>query len=150
MQKKEAKMRKGQAANEIAIIIGIMILFLIAFMSVLGDQFVSVTDDRTKQLAEDLADVAESELVTASNAQDGYSRMFSLPPYLDGATYAIVLNNASTLGANFSSVLVSINTSNGEYSAMRILPGNVLGAFSEGANMVRKRNGLVNLTAPLS
>lgn len=142
-------MGKGQAANEIAIIIGIMIMFLIAFMSVLGDQFVSVTDDRTRQVAEDLADVVEFELVTASNAQDGYSRSFTLPPFLDGAPYTIKLYNSSTLGTNFSSVLITINTSNGEYSAMRILPGNIIGGFSEEHNLLRKQGGLVNLTAPL-
>ena len=143
-------MKKGQAANELAMVLGIMILFLVAFLAVLGDRLVVATDDRARGLAEDIAEVIESELVLAANAQDGYSRVFTLPESLDGMPYALVLLNRTNTEANFSEVVLTVNTSSGEYTAIKVLPDNIFGAFSLGSNLVRKRNGLVNLTPPLA
>jgi len=143
-------MRKAQAANETAIIIGFMIFFLIAFLAVVSDKLVVATDDRAKEIIEDLADVVESELSLAANAQDGYSRIFTLPEALDGKTYTILFYNKSTTGANFTQFLITVNVTGGEYNALRVLPDNILGTLSTGDNFVRKHDGIVNLTVPLS
>ena len=66
-------MRKGQSSNEITIIIGIMVVFLIAFLGVLGNNFTSVATDRTKVSADELADSIERVLVQAALSQDGFS-----------------------------------------------------------------------------
>ncbi len=143
-------MKKGQAANETAIVIGVMLLFLISFVAVISDKFVAAADNRIKGLAEDLADVVDSELSIASSAQDGYSRVFSLPASLDGNGYSLLLYNKSNTNSNFTQFVVSINVSGAEYSTVRVTPENIEGTLSAGDNFVRKRNGIVNVTPPLS
>jgi len=140
-------MKQGQAANETALIIGFMTLFLIAFLAVISDKLVIATDDRTKELAEDLADVIESELILAANAQEGYSRIFTLPFSLDGKPYTLVFYNKTNTNANFTQMTVGIDISGAEYNAFRVLPDNIQGTLSIGDNFVRKHEGIVNVSA---
>ncbi len=142
-------MKKGQAANETAIVIGIMLLFLIAFVAIISDKFIVAADDRSKGLADDLADVIDSELSLAATAQDGYSRTFALPASLDGNEYRLLLYNKSSTGSNFTQFVVSINISGAEYSTVRITPENIEGTLSVGDNLVRKQNGMVNVNGPI-
>lgn len=148
--KKEAKVKKGQAANETAIVIGIMLLFMIAFFAVVSDKFVVAADARSKALADDVADVIKSELDLAASAQDGYSRIFSLPASLDGNGYGLLLYNKSNTGANFTQFVVNMSVSGVDYSTVRIVPDNIVGVLSAGENFVRKQAGIVNVTPPLS
>lgn len=141
-------MKKAQAANETALIIGFMTLFLIVFMTVISDKLFSATDDRTREIVEDLADVIESELVLAANAQEGYSRTFTLPFSLDGRPYTLQFFNVSDTGADFTQLVVGINVTGGEYTAFRILPSNIRATLAVGDNFVRKHQGIVNVTAP--
>ncbi len=143
-------MKKGQAANETAAVIGVMLLFLISFIAIISDKFVVAADNRIRNLADDLADVVDSELSLASAAQDGYSRVFSLPASIEGNGYSILFYNQSNTLSNFTQLVVSMNISGVEYSTVRITPENIRGAVSVGDNLVRKRNGLVNVTPPLS
>ncbi|MBS3133050.1 hypothetical protein J4470_02890 [Candidatus Woesearchaeota archaeon] len=142
--------KKGQAANETALIMGFMTLFLIAFLAVISDKLFIATDDRAKEIAEDLADVIESELVLAANSQDGYSRIFTLPFSLDGKPYRLSFYNASNTEANFTHMEVGINVTGGEYTAFRVLPKNIQGTLGVGDNFARKHEGFVNVSAPLS
>lgn len=131
-------------------VIGVMVLFLISFVAVISDKFVVAADNRIKSLADDLADVVDSELSIAAAAQDGYSRVFSLPASLNGNGYGLLFYDQSDTLSNFTQFVVSINISGAEYSAVRIAPENIEGVLSVGDNLVRKRNGIVNVTPPLS
>lgn len=142
-------MKKGQAANETAIVIGIMLLFMITFVAVISDKFVVAADNRIRGLADDLADVIDSELSLAATTQDGYSRVFSLPASLDGNDYTLMLYNKSNTASNFTQLVVSISVSGAEYSTVRITPENIVGALSVGDNLVRNQNGMVNVTGPI-
>ncbi len=142
-------MKKGQAANETAIVIGIMLLFTIAFFAVISDKFVAAADSRSKALADDVADVIKSELDLAASAQDGYSRMFTLPDSLDGSEYSLLLYNKSNTASNFTQFVVNMSVSGVDYSTVRLVPDNILGVLSVGDNFLRKRNGIVNVTPPL-
>lgn len=143
-------MKKGQAANETAMVIGVMLLFLISFVAIISDEFVAAADNRIKSLADELADVVDSELSIAAAAQDGYSRVFSLPASLDGNGYGILLYNQSNTRSNFTQFVVNMSISGVEYSTVRITPENIKGVLSVGDNFVRKQNGIVNVTPPLS
>jgi len=140
-------MKRAQAANETALIIGFMTLFLIAFLAVISDKLVIATDGRTKEMAEDLADVIESELILAANAQEGYSRVFTLPFSLDGKPYTLVFYNKTNTEANFTQMTVGIDITGAEYNAFRVLPANIRGTLSIGDNFVRKHEGIVNVSA---
>ena len=148
-------MKRGQAANEAAMIIGLMTLFLIAFLAVISDRVIVATNDRNKEVAEDLADVIESELVLAANAQEGYSRLFQLPPTLDGIPYTMIFHNKSDLDsaptttdtADFTMATVVLQMTSGDYNSIRLLPDNIIGSFRIGNNYVRKLNGFVSLNA---
>ncbi len=142
-------MKKGQAANETAMVIGFMVLFFISFFAVISDKFVAAADNRIKSLADDLADVVDSELSIAATTQEGYSRVFTLPASLDGKDYGVLFYNRSNTRSNFTQFVVSMSISGIEYSTARITPENIEGVLSVGDNLVRKRNGMVNLTKPL-
>ncbi len=142
-------MKKGQTANETAIIIGVMLLFLIAFVAVISDKLVAASENRIRNLADDLADVIDSELSLAASAQDGYSRMFSLPDSLDGKDYGVLFYNQSATGSNFTQLVVTMSISGVEYSTVRVTPENIEGNISIGDNFVRKQNGMVNVTGPI-
>jgi hypothetical protein len=141
-------MKKSQAANEVAIVLGFITLFLIVFISVMADRLVIATDDRTKQITEDFADVVESELSLAANAQNGYSRMFTLTASLEGKQYTILFQNQSNTNANFTQFTITVNVTGGEYNALRVLPDNIVGTLSAGDNFVRKKDNIVNITQP--
>ncbi|MBI2663845.1 hypothetical protein HYX10_00700 [Candidatus Woesearchaeota archaeon] len=144
-------MRNAQSANETAMIIAVMTLFLIAFLSVMSDRFIIVSDGRTRQSAEDLADAVEAELVLAANAQDGYSRIFSTPGAIDGRQYYIVFYNTSSTGADFTQLVIGVNVTGGEYQAVRILPANLKGNINPASDIfISKLDGVVNATPPLS
>ena len=140
-------MRKAQAANETALIVAFMTLFLIVFLAAVSQKLVIATDDRTRGLAEDLADVIESELTLASSAQEGYSRTFQLPFSLDGKQYSILFYDKASTGASFTMVVVRIPLSGGEYTASRVLPDNILGTLSPGNNLVTNAAGSATVTA---
>ena len=143
-------MKKAQVANETALIIGFMTLFLIIFMAVISDKLVSATDDRTRETVEDLADVIESELVLAANSEEGYSRTFTLPFSLDGRPYSLRFFNISDTDANFTQLVVGIDVTGGEYTAFRVLPSNIRATLAVGDNFVRKHQGIVNVTSVAS
>ncbi|MAG15463.1 hypothetical protein CMO88_00205 [Candidatus Woesearchaeota archaeon] len=146
-------MKKAQAANEAALIIAFMTLFLIAFLAAISDKLVTATDDRDKEVAEDLADVIESELTMAVNAKNGYSRMFALPFSLDGKSYKLSFHNKSNLKtssggtdtANFTMAIVMLDISGGEYSTIRLLPENIIGSFRLGDNFIEKQDDFVGV-----
>ncbi len=144
------KAKRGQAANETAIVIGVMVLFLISFIAVISDKFVVAANNRIKSLADDLADVVDSELSLASAAQDGYSRMFTLPDSLDGNDYGVLFYNRTNTLSNFTQLVVNMSISGADYSTVRITPENIEGVLSVGDNLVRKQGGIVNVTPPLS
>ena len=141
-------MKNAQAANEVAIILGFITLFLIVFISVMADRLVVATDDRTKQITEDLADVVESELSLAANAQNGYSRLFTLTATLYGQPYTILFQNQSNTNANFTQFIITVNVTGGQYNALRVLPDNIVGTLSIGDNFVRKHDNIVNIMPP--
>jgi len=140
-------MKKSQASNEAVIIIGFMVLFLILFMGVLSQRLSSVSDDRIRQLAEDLADVIESELFFAATVEDGYSREFVLPPRLDYIPYILEFNNQVDTGANFTQLILTADLGGKEYNIVRILPSSIRGELDVGRNKVTKTGGSINISS---
>lgn len=139
-------MKKAQAANETVMIIAFMTLVLILFLAVASDKLSSIQQDRTKALAEDLADVIETELSIAANAQNGYARTFSLPPDIDGESYELILYNTTQTNAKFTQLTVIMQLPGGNHQVTRVLPENIQGALNIGKNSVSKEAGMVNVT----
>lgn len=142
-------MKRAQSALEAAIIIGIMTFFLIVFLLVISDKVAIATDDRTKEIAEDLADVIEAELMLAANAQNGYIRTMSLPFSLDGKPYHMFFYNRSNTEANFTQFTVNVPITGGNYTVLRVMPDYIVGNLRVGDNLVRKAFGFVNITMPI-
>lgn len=152
-------MKRAQAANETAIIIAFMTLFLTVFLAAVSEKLVVATDERTKELAEDLSDVIESELTIASNAQEGYERIFSLPSLLDGKDYTpwfyakselkTGLDPENTDTADYTMATLTIEVGGGNYNTVRLLPENIVGNLEKQDNFVRKRRGIAELNLPV-
>ena len=139
---------RGQVAVELALIISIMVLFLIVFVSVLGDRLVDVSESRSKDSAEGLADFIEAELSSASSTQDGFYRVLKLPESLDGLSYSVDFSNSTSIGANFTDVVITVDVGRNNYSAYRALPSNIQGSeIRLGWTSMRKKDGVVYLSS---
>lgn len=146
-------MKKAQAANEAAIIIGMMTMFLIIFIAVMADQLLTVIDERAYALAEDLGDSVSAEFFRANKAEEGYSRTFETPPTIRGRSYLIRLSqeNLSDDNINISQVIITINLSGGARSVSDPLPKKVSGVIVNGTKHCIKKfvNGSINVSRML-
>lgn len=126
-------MKKAQAANEAAVIIGLMTMFLIIFIAVMADQLLVAIDKRAAVVAEDLSETINSEIVIASKSEEGYTRTFEIPPTIRGKDYNITLYNA-TATQLIPQLGLIINLSEGnQHSIVKVLPENVSGVIQKGA-----------------
>jgi hypothetical protein len=141
-------MKKGQAANEMAAIIGFMTLFVILIMGAVGGKLLTANDNSITQIADDVADVVESELSLAASAEDGYIREFTLPSTISNIPYSITLLNASATKGNFSAFNITLAISTGVYERVKVMPANVVGTLAVGKNRVVKNLGTANVTQP--
>jgi len=137
-------MKKGQASNEVAMIIGFMTFFLVLLMGVVSQELSSASDERSRQAVDELADVIEAELLLAYNAENGYERRLTLPIQLEG-NYSVSIFNTTATETNFSELILKSGIAGG-YEIVKILPGGIVGGVEPGPNRIRKMNNVVNVT----
>lgn len=130
-----------------------MILVLTIFLLLMGEQYVSVSQDQTRNKLSDIRDVLDSELTIGAKAQDGYYRQISVPDTAGGVPFKILFYNSTTIGAgipaNYSEVDLILVNSSVNFETYIYLPPNVNGNISHGAVELRKQNGvlyIMNLT----
>ncbi len=128
-------MKKGQGGLEFVIISAFLMLLFVAAVS-----FIDVKSRETKaiqirQALEDSAQKVIDEIKLASSLNDGYSRQFSIPRYIDGQDYAIKIIADREL-------IVSLDS----FEHVVFLPPNTRGIVGRGINKIEKKDGIVYLT----
>lgn len=141
--------KRGQAANEAAMIT-LMVLFVLSiFMAVLSDELADVVEKNYKDSLEAVADVVEAEANIALGAEEGYYHSFVLPPRLAGSRYTFEFINSTLLSTStvkINASIIRIHALQGDrtYHTDRMLQPNVLGNLVRAAgslNSVRKEKG---------
>ncbi len=136
--------KRGQSANEAAVIISFMTFFLIVTLAAISDDLISASDNNNRALIIDMAYVIEQEAKIAQSAEGGYFHQFTLPPTLNGLPYAVSITNSSTIGdqINVTILGVALNKQNG-INVTRALSRDVQGNLVRGQNTVIKEGGIV-------
>ncbi len=129
-----------------------MILALTLFLIAIGNQYVTIQESRTRGQLQDVADMLETELSVAATAQGGYYRMFYVPQKAGGLDYYVRFVDAVALGspgnpANYTEVDLGLVNSSVKYETYFFLPENVIGTLGKGAVELKKRRGVLNMTA---
>ncbi|RLE42167.1 hypothetical protein DRJ48_04110 [Candidatus Woesearchaeota archaeon] len=141
-------MKKAQSSIEAALVITFMIFVMITFMGVMVKRM-SETEYRQQVLAiERVAGMIKREVELASRVEGGYSRNFTLPLTAGGLRYNVTLINSSSLGANYSELVVEALETRQRVSAVEILPKNVSGEFCVGIdlfNHIQKVGGIIRV-----
>ena len=143
-------MKKAQAANEAAIVIGLMTMFLIIFIAVMADQLLVAIDGRATAVAGDLSLVINSEFLLANRAEEGYSRTFEIPPNIRGRPYTLMLDeeNSGDNDKNLSQLVLTIEglSSGNKQQIVKVLPENVSGTIENGTiHCITKSEGKIRV-----
>ena len=137
--------KKGQSANEAAMMITFMTFFLIITLAAISDDIITASDNNYKALLQDIADVIEQEAQIAFGSENGYYHPFTLPPQLNGQAYITSILNSSLISgqANITIITVASKRPNVPLNVTKVLPRDVLGNLVRGQNTVRKEQSIV-------
>ncbi len=137
--------KKGQSANEAAMLIMFLTFFLIITLAAVSDDIITASDANYRTLIQDIADVIEQEAKIAFNSENGYFHAFTLPPKLNGQPYITSILNSTSISsqANMTIVNVASKRPNVPINVTKVLPRDVRGNLVRGKNTVRKEQGLV-------
>ena len=125
---------KSQSATEFIVLASFMLLVILGFFAVTSSKILEAKDEGNKKIAEDIADFAYREIDIAKSVNDGYSRIFSMPPSVNGINYTISIIDNKELVVNYL---------DNEY--VKFLPYNVTGNIAKGNNKISKNNGLISI-----
>ena len=136
--------KKGQSANEAAMLVAFMTFFLIITLAAVSDDIITASDANYKALIQDVSDVIEQEAKIAFSSENGYFHAFALPPTLNGQPYITsILNSTSISGqANVTIVTVASKRPSVPINVTKLLPRDVRGNLVRGQNTVRKEQGI--------
>lgn len=139
--------KKGQSANEAAVLITFMTFFLIVTLAAISDDIISASDNNYKALIQDIADVIEQEAQIAFSSENGYYHAFALPVKLNGQPYITSILNSSLISSQANMTLISVASKRPSVpiNVTKVLPRDVLGNLVRGQNTVRKEQGRVIL-----
>ncbi len=137
--------KKGQSANEAAMLITFMTFFLIITLAAVSDDIITASDANYRALIQDIADVIEQEAKIAFSSENGYFHAFALPPTLNGQPYITSILNSTLISgqANTTIMTVASKRPNVPINVTKLLPRDVRGNLVRGQNTVRKEQGLV-------
>ncbi len=124
--------RRGQAAFELLLIGGVIMIFLTIFLIVIMGNFSDLTKKKEALLLKELALQVQTEIHLASKSSEGYSREFTLPLNLGGRAYEANITDAR-IYARTAQNAISLNVED------------VQGDVKKGINTIRKSNGVVYL-----
>ena len=109
-------------------IIGIALAILVLVVALSANEVQDLRNEKEFTSVKDLAYAMRTEVIAASEVQDGYSRNFILPSDLDGKQYNITVQFRT----------LTVSTDKLMYS-LRVVDLN--GTFKPGQNSIRKAGG---------
>src|SRR3989344_955185 len=125
---------KTQSATEFVVLAAFMLLVVFGFLAVANSKIFSAKEGADQKIAQDIADLAYSEIETAKGLNDGYARTFVMPQTVNNVNYTISIIDNKELSVNYLG-----------YEYVRFLPPNVIGNISKGLNSINKNNGVIYL-----
>lgn len=138
-------MKKAQSSIEVALLIGFMFLAFNIFLLVIAQRMVDVQNQKDLQLIDDMGSIIEGEIELAAGVEDGYSRTFQIPKTLKGIDYSVKLINSTTMGTNYSELVLKYVNFTKTYETVKKLPKNVDGIIDKGENNILKKDGIICL-----
>jgi hypothetical protein len=134
-------MSRAQAAVEAVSIITFMFFVFIMLVLVVSGRLVALSNERSREVVEDLGTVVKAEFSIAAQSKSGYHREFLLPDTLDGIEYNVTLFTSRMLSTNFSNLVINVS---GGWDYVVQLPADIIGkTCSNSINVIDKKNSTV-------
>jgi len=126
------RLRKSQVAMEFVMLIMLAFMIMVVFSVFARDKVVDLRQEEEFASLKDVALAVQSEISIATSVENGYSRDFALPVFLNGINYSITISSGYILA----------ESENYEY-AVKASP--VSGNIAKGLNTISKEGGVVYL-----
>ncbi len=127
------QLKQAQVSMEFVFLIGLAFAIMIVFLSSTRSEFNELISEEERSLVKDVSVMVQHEFVMALGVEDGYSRVFYVPPKLNNIDYNITIVNNDTL-----------LTTTEEYEYVLNVPF-VEGNVQKGNNTVNKTGGVIYL-----
>ncbi len=143
---------KAQSSTEAAMLMTFMVFTMVIFLGVTSSKLSETYEKKDKQFLEDLGYVIETELKTASAAENGYYRVVELPVSLEGRSYTAEMFGPEKLeptppyAEHTEIILKYADNYLPTYEYVIVIPKTVNGTFCAGDNVVLKEKNQVNTT----
>jgi YbbR domain-containing protein len=92
-------MKKSQSSIEAALVITFMLFVLAVFVGIMAKKSGEITNNLEFGALKEVIKIVERETLSAQKAEDGYTRLFSLPELAEGIPYNLTLTNSTLLNA---------------------------------------------------
>ncbi len=130
------KHNKAQATIEFIVLIGFMFLIFTLFAALLHTRTGQVITINDQIKMQEISDILITEADLAETVGDGYSRMFELPPTLDGFDYNATLQDQQDLLLTYK-----------DQQFIYFLNQQVFGQPAKGKNLITNVGTLINITS---
>ena len=114
----------------------VMFFLFVGISAILAGKVLDAKEAERKQIAEELATLAQSEIELATVVEDGYYREFRLLSTIRGSTYTIDVIDNRELVVTFV-----------DQEHVVFLSEGVQGAIAPGDNTIAKRDGIIYLNS---
>ncbi|MBN2112076.1 hypothetical protein JW707_03170 [Candidatus Woesearchaeota archaeon] len=128
------RLNKAQVAMEFVMLIMIAFMIMIVFTAFAKDSMIDIRKDEEGDALKDVVESVKSEILIASNVEDGYRRDFTIPDSVRGINYTIEISYG----------YINAESRNYEYS-VQVPP--TVGIIVKGENTIRREEGVVYLNA---
>ncbi len=125
---------KSQVAMEFVMLVMLAFMIMAVFSVIARDRMMDLRQEEEYAYLQDVVSYVNSEILIASNVEDGYSRQFSIPSTLNGVIYNI----------SFSQGYITAESVHHEYAART---AEVEGSIAKGQNTISKKNGTVYINS---
>jgi hypothetical protein len=126
--------KNGQGSSEFLILVAGLIVFLIGFFIVLGDNIQERFQTENTINIQKIAEQVQKEVYLAQKASDGYQRVFTLPEKIINRDYIITVAEKQ----------VYLKTLDEKY-AISLPVSDLYGEIKIGENLIKKKDGVIYL-----
>ena len=126
---------KAQSAMEFVVLASFMLLVILGFFAITSSKVLEAKEEGNKKIAQDIAEFVSNEIELAKSVNDGYTRVFMMPPTVNGVSYDIKIIDNKELIVNYLG-----------YEHVKFLPSEVTGNIDKGKNKISKSNGVISLS----
>ena len=126
---------KSQSAMEFVVLASFMLLVILGFFAITSSKVLEAKEEGNKKIAQDIAEFVSKEIEIAKSVNDGYTRVFIMPPTVNGVIYDIKIIDNKELIVNYLG-----------FEYVKFLPSEVTGNIDKGKNKISKSNGVISLS----